>query len=393
MGEGRRALRVEHLFKTFVDQRANAKAVDDVSFEVTEGDFYTLLGPSGCGKTTTLRCVAGLERTEHGVIAIDGAVVLSDQPKIFVPPHRRPIGMVFQSYAIWPHLTVFENVAFPLRVAKERLPAVELKKRVEESLAMVELADYAGRMATQLSGGQQQRLALARAVVRRPRLLLLDEPLSNLDAKLRETMRMELRQLQRQIGVTTLYVTHDQAEALSMSDRIAVMSSGKIVQEGSPREIYHRPVTQFVANFVGTANFIDAKVLGRDPSGGMTLEGAVGRLHANCPEGVTSGDTVTLTIRPENIRVYPSDPGGTSNVFPAVVESLSFYGEFVDCRVRIGDRMFLTRQHPTVAFRSGDAVFMELPIELCAVLHDTYGIRTGSQLGQAPPSAPAVPMA
>ncbi len=382
-GETTRALTVEHLSKYFEDQNAAVKAVDDVSFEVREGDFYALLGPSGCGKTTTLRCVAGLERTDHGVITLAGQVVLSDNPRIFVPPRLRPIGMVFQSYAIWPHLTVFENAAFPLRVSKERVSSTELRKRVEEALAVVELSGLEGRMATQLSGGQQQRLALARAVIRRPRLLLLDEPLSNLDAKLRETMRVELRSLQRRIGVTTLYVTHDQAEALSMSDRIAVMSKGKILQEGTPREIYHRPTTEFVANFVGTANFINAEVLGRGDADGMALKGGVGTLQARCPEGVGSGDTVTLTIRPENIRIYVSKPDAVrKNVFSAVVESLGFFGEFVDCRLRVGDQIFVTRQHPTVDLKVGDTVFMELPIELCAVLHDTYGIRIGSQLGQ-----------
>ena len=226
-------IEIRSLTKTFVDgSNAGVKAVNDISFTVEAGRFYTLLGPSGCGKTTTLRCIAGLERADEGEISVAGKKVYSSTGGSFIPAYRRPIGMVFQSYAIWPHLTVFENVAFPLRVGKQTVGRDEIRQRVRAALEQVELANLEQRMATQLSGGQQQRLALARALVREPQVLLLDEPLSNLDAKLRERMRVELRELQRRLRITTLYVTHDQIEALSMSNVIAVMSGGKIVQEG-----------------------------------------------------------------------------------------------------------------------------------------------------------------
>jgi iron(III) transport system ATP-binding protein len=363
-------------------------AVDGVSFEVERGRFYTLLGPSGCGKTTTLRCVAGLERTDAGRIIVDGRTVSADRPRVFVPPHKRDIGMVFQSYAIWPHMTVFENVAFPLRVTRNSLSGADIKLRVEEALALVQLAGFESRMATQLSGGQQQRLALARALVRQPKVLLLDEPLSNLDAKLRERMRSEVRELQRRLGITTLYVTHDQIEALSMSNRIAVMSNGKIVQEGTPREIYQRPATQFVADFVGSANFMDAEVLGEDGEissrGGrsMRLQTAIGQVRAACPEGVTPGEKVVLSIRPENIRVHTSEPAGTVNLFQGVVERLMFLGEYLDCRVRVNESLLYTRQHPTVQIRAGESVFLELPIGLCAVLTDTHGVSSSAYVGE-----------
>jgi iron(III) transport system ATP-binding protein len=373
-GTDNRSLAVDDLVKIYPDRKNRVRAVDGVTFEVKEGSFYTLLGPSGCGKTTTLRCVAGLERTDTGRIVVDGRVVSSSQPRIFIPPHKRDIGMVFQSYAIWPHMTVFENVAFPLRVAKNKPSGSEIKRRVEESLALVQLAGYEGRMATQLSGGQQQRLALARALVRHPKVLLLDEPLSNLDAKLRERMRTEVRELQRRLGITTLYVTHDQLEALSMSNTIAVMSNGKIVQEGTPREIYQKPVTQFVADFVGSANFMDADVLGGGSGGMMRLQTPAGQLEANCPPGVTTGDKVIVSIRPENITVHTTEPVGTSNVVPGTVEQLMFLGEFLDCRVRCGSVTLFTRQHPTVRLRRDDNVFVELPPELCAVLSETHGV-------------------
>jgi iron(III) transport system ATP-binding protein len=223
------------------DRQSRVRAADDVTFDVPEGTFFTLLGPSGCGKTTTLRSIAGLERPVSGEIRIGEAVVFSGERRVFVPPNRRNIGMVFQSYAIWPHMNVFENAAFPLKVGSARLSKAAIDERVNRVLAAVGLADFAGREATRLSGGQQQRLALARALVMEPKLLLLDEPLSNLDAKLRQRMRFELKRLQRELGVTTVYVTHDQNEALALSRQIAVMNAGRIVQVGTPREIYESP--------------------------------------------------------------------------------------------------------------------------------------------------------
>src|SRR5690349_3257887 len=242
------------------------RAAHEVSFQVPQGKLFTLLGPSGCGKTTTLRSIAGLERPRQGEISIGGDIVYSSQRGVFVPPNRRGLGMVFQSYAIWPHMTVYENAAFPLRVGRRRFARREIDQRVMRVLGTVDLADMAQREATKLSGGQQQRLALARALVMEPRVLLLDEPLSNLDAKLRERMRFELKRLQRELGITTVYVTHDQSEALALSHQIAVMNEGRIQQVGSPRDIYERPASPFVADFVGSTNFLDGSVLG--PGGG-----------------------------------------------------------------------------------------------------------------------------
>jgi len=369
---GRHAVSVTDLFKSYVDRKEKVRAVDGVSFEVEEGEFYTLLGPSGCGKTTTLRSVAGLERTDSGQIVIDNKVVSSHQPPVFVPPHKRDIGMVFQSYAIWPHMTVFENVAFPLRVSKQRVPRSEITRRVEEALALVQLEGYGGRLATQLSGGQQQRLALARALVREPKLLLLDEPLSNLDAKLREHMRAELREIQRRLGVTTIYVTHDQIEALAMSNRIALMSEGHIVQEGRPRELYQKPASQFVASFLGSTNLLEAEAL--EPAGSMwLLSTPAGQIKAAVPDGVQRGNKVTVSIRPENLTIHAQEPV-SGNVLTGTVDMFMFLGEMAECRVSVGGSVLRTRQHPNVTFQHGENVYVQIPYESCTVISDEHGV-------------------
>jgi iron(III) transport system ATP-binding protein len=253
-------LTITELVKTFPPGRGEragrVRAVDDISFDVEDGELFTLLGPSGCGKTTTLRCVAGLETPDSGEITIGDRVLYSSKRRIRVSANERGLGMVFQSYAIWPHMNVYRNVAFPLQVLpRSRRPGrKQLRDRVERVLAVVQLDQLAGRQATDLSGGQQQRLALARALVMEPPLLLLDEPLSNLDAKLREDMRFELKRLQRELGITGVYVTHDQVEALAMSNRVAVMRAGKIEQVGRPREVYEAPKSRFVADFIGTSS-------------------------------------------------------------------------------------------------------------------------------------------
>src|SRR3989440_8361675 len=273
-------LRVEGLYTEYPNDKGEiVKAAQDVTFTVPEGKLFTLLGPSGCGKTTTLRSIAGLERPRVGEIAVNDRVVYSSSKGIFVMPNRRGFGMVFQSYAIWPHMTVFENAAFPLQVGEKRRSRQQIRDKVTRVLNAVQLDHLADREATKLSGGQQQRLALARALVMEPQLLLLDEPLSNLDAKLRERMRFELKRLQRELRITTVYVTHDQSEALALSHSIAVMNDGFVVQVGTPRQIYEQPHNQFVADFVGTTNFIGGTV--------ATLEGvrcvvssAVGELKA-----------------------------------------------------------------------------------------------------------------
>ncbi|MBV9120948.1 MAG: ABC transporter ATP-binding protein [Chloroflexi bacterium] len=368
----RTAVSVTDLVKIYADRKEGVRAVDGVSFEVREGEFYTLLGPSGCGKTTTLRCVAGLERTDSGTITVDNRVVSSHSPNVFVPPHKRDIGMVFQSYAIWPHMTVFENVAFPLRVGKNKVSKGEISRRVEEALTLVELGGYGGRLATQLSGGQQQRLALARALVREPKLLLLDEPLSNLDAQLREHMRAELRDLQRRLGLTTIYVTHDQIEALSMSNRIALMSNGHIVQEGRPRELYQKPASQFVASFLGSTNLLEATVAG--PADGMwALDTPAGQLKAACPTGVQAGDKVTVSIRPESLSIKNHSQGG-GNVLQGQIDMFMFLGEMAECRVRVGGSVLRSRQHPNVSFSHGETVYVHMPVESCTVISDEHGV-------------------
>lgn len=362
-------IKVESLRKTFSDRRGEVvKAVDQVSFQVEDGRFYTLLGPSGCGKTTTLRCIAGLERPEGGEIEVAGEVVYSSSRRAFVPAYRRPIGMVFQSYAIWPHLSVFENVAFPLRVGKQRFSGQQIREKVQTSLRLVELDQLEGRMATQLSGGQQQRLALARALVREPKVLLLDEPLSNLDAKLRERMRVELRELQRKLRITTLYVTHDQLEALSMSNVIAVMSAGGIVQEGSPREIYLRPKTQFVAQFIGSANQIEGKVRSVQNGGCVLVETPVGELACAMGHDVTPGSKVVVVVRPENIQLHIQRPNQKLNVIEGKVATVMFLGEFLDCTIDLGEVVLQTHQPRSLDLRRGRAVWAEIPAGECMAL-------------------------
>jgi iron(III) transport system ATP-binding protein len=375
MSEREEALVVQDLVKAYAGTGSGQRAVDGVSFAVESGRFFTLLGPSGCGKSTTLRCIAGLETTDAGTIVVGGRTVSSHASKVQVPPNERGLGMVFQSYAIWPHMTVYDNVAFPLRAAKRTrgLGRQALKSKVMESLDRVQLAQYADRMASKLSGGQQQRLALSRALVGNPTLLLLDEPLSNLDAALREAMRAELRTLQRETGVTTLYVTHDQTEALSMSNRVAVMKDGKIVQAGSPREIYRRPTSAFVATFVGRTNLFDAKVLGPGAtSGSMALETEIGIVEAVCPDGVGAGEQVSLSIRPEDLLLHTERPD-RPNVFDAAIQRRMYLGEAVEYHLQVGPRKVDTRQHGDVFIRRRQPVMVEFPVAHCVVLSDEHG--------------------
>jgi len=364
-------IEVKGLVKTFIDGTgAQVKAVDHISFQVEEGRFYTLLGPSGCGKTTTLRCIAGLEKPDEGEINVAGTAVYSSSSGAFVPPYRREIGMVFQSYAIWPHLTVLENVAFPLRVSKERISNDEVRKRVRGALEQVEMAGLEERMATQLSGGQQQRLALARALVRRPQVLLLDEPLSNLDAKLRERMRVELRELQRRLRITTLYVTHDQIEALSMSNLIAVMSSGVIVQQGGPREIYMHPKTQFVAQFIGSTNQLSGQITKQTAEDQGTVKTEVGELSCALMNGLKMGDQVVIVVRPESVILHQNQPAQSANVVEGKIAAAMFLGEYVDCSVEIGRVVLQTHQPHTFQVRRGQSVWVELPPGDCLALPD-----------------------
>ncbi len=298
-------------------------AVDGVSFVAREGEFLSLLGPSGCGKTTTLRCVAGLESPSGGEIRIAGE--LAARPGRELPPERRGVNMVFQSYAVWPHMTVFDNVAYGLRGRRDA------GQRVAEALRLVGLTGFERRYGTELSGGQQQRVAVARAVATEPRLLLFDEPLSNLDAGLRDRMRFELLQLQRRLGRTSVYVTHDQAEAMVMSDRIILMNRGRIVQDGSPRDLYERPASRFAAEFVGTATLLSGIAVPGAGTGAwlVELDGGI-RLQASGAAPVAGG-AVLLCIRPEAIEV-----GDGPNALDVVVERVSYLGARLDCDLASG---------------------------------------------------------
>jgi len=308
-------LKVENLRKVFSVGRP---AIDGVSFTVAAGEIVALLGPSGCGKTTTLRCVAGLEHPTSGIISIGDDIVSAPGQGILMPPRHRNIGMVFQSYAVWPHMTVRQNVAFPLRHRKT--PRAETNARVDEALAIVGLSEYAERPVVALSGGQMQRVALARSLVYQPRLLLLDEPLSNLDAKLRLRLRDDLRRIIKKTNVTAIYVTHDQAEAVVLGDRIGVMRDGRMLQLASPQEIYNRPADLFVANFTGASNEIEGKIVECSGNEGMVETTSGARLRATLSAKLPAGSPVKIALRPEAVRL--GETAATNG----------FTGKIVDCR-------------------------------------------------------------
>jgi ABC-type Fe3+/spermidine/putrescine transport system ATPase subunit len=350
---------VQNLVKCYGDDRA----VDGVSFSVQNGHFLTLLGPSGCGKTTTLMSIAGLHRIDGGEIRVGGVTYTSPLRGIFLPPERRDIGMVFQSYAIWPHMSVAQNVAYPLEI--RGIEHGEIEARVADVLRLVDLRHVANKLATDLSGGQQQRTALARAIVSRPRLLLFDEPLSNLDLKLREQMRVELKRIQSELGITSIYVTHDQAEALVMSDEIVVMRNGRIEQKGGPHEVYSRPANAFVSNFVGVANLVKGRVVAADGSGRGEIEiTACGRrvqLSCRLGEGLAQGVEAILSVRPENVRAgreNAAEPCLEGEVLQAI-----FLGNCVDCRVRWGEFEWKVLAHPRTHLKKGEKVYLRLDPE------------------------------
>ncbi|MFD7073670.1 ABC transporter ATP-binding protein [Nocardioides sp. NPDC059952] len=352
---------VSNLRKTYDRSpgKDSAYAVDGVSFEIPRGSFLTLLGPSGCGKTTTLRCVAGLEQASSGRITMGGQVVFDSATKKAVRTEDRPIAMVPQSYGIWPHMTVLDNASFPLRHGRNRQRGKDVRKRALEVLEQVGLAPMADRWATQLSGGQQQRLAFARALLGDPEVLLLDEPLSNLDAKLRERLRHELREFQQEFGVTALYVTHDQAEALAMSDIVVVMNHGVIEQIGTPAEIYDFPRTSYVADFIGSANLVP--VLEASRSGDVVVAGTpVGRVTCGRRTQATTWERREggfVCVRPENIEVRPVGNGGvTESEFPATVESAEFLGDRMEVVVAAADVRLKAVARAGAGLRPGDAV-------------------------------------
>jgi iron(III) transport system ATP-binding protein len=360
-------LSVRGLNTEYPTEHGPVRAARDVAFGVPEGQLFTLLGPSGCGKTTTLRSIAGLERPQSGEIQLGGRVLYSSASRVFIAPNERNIGMVFQSYAIWPHMSVFENAAFPLQVGRRRHSTADIRAKVMRVLGIVAMDHLADRPATNLSGGQQQRLALARALVMEPQLLLLDEPMSNLDAKLRERMRFELKKIQRDTGVTTVYVTHDQTEALALSHEIAVMNEGRIIQIGTPREIYERPRSRFVADFIGRTNLLEASVVAADGPGSYRVSTALGELRASSADGLRPGEAVALSIRPEDIELSESRPDG-SNVCSGTVSAKVFLGDTVDFQVAVGDQLVLATAHPTLRTPIGDPIFLRVSTDKCIAL-------------------------
>jgi iron(III) transport system ATP-binding protein len=357
-------LEVTDLRKQFAIGRP---AVDGVSFGVPAGEIVVLLGPSGCGKTTTLRCVAGLEHPTDGEISIAGRVVSAPARGILVPPRARDLGMVFQSYAVWPHMTVRQNVVYPLK--QRRIPRTEATRQVDEVLQLVGLSEYADRPVVALSGGQMQRVALARSIVYRPQLLLLDEPLSNLDAKLRLRLRDDLRIILKQTGMTALYVTHDQAEAVVLGDRIGVMRDGKLLQIGTPDQIYNRPADLFVANFTGATNELTGTLVERNGAFGTVDFGEGRRGEAALLHALNPGDKVRIALRPENIGIGKVDGG---NLFPARVLDRRYQGTQTVYDIDLlGRRLEVLELGTAARHQVGVETQVCLPREGCWAYRDT----------------------
>jgi iron(III) transport system ATP-binding protein len=349
---------IEHLSKHYAGADGPA-ALHDLSLAVADNRFLTLLGPSGCGKTTTLRLIAGYLRPDAGTIAVDERILSS--PDGVVLPENRGMGMVFQNYAVWPHKTVFQNVAFGLQV--RRKPATEIRERVSQMLDIVGLSGFESRLPNEISGGQQQRVALARSLVVEPDILLLDEPLSNLDAKLRERMRVELKQIQRRTGITFVYVTHDQAEALALSDDVAVLYQGQLQQFGGPREIYTRPANRIVADFMGQVNFIPGRLAAvQGETARLTLDGGF-EVTVPRPNALAAGAAVDLAIRPENLRLGP--PSGSG--LPAKVAETTYLGSTVEYVVETGGLRLRVQTHPSQVFAVGEAVAVEFDPAQCTL--------------------------
>jgi iron(III) transport system ATP-binding protein len=367
MPEREPMLRIRSLAKNF----GAFRAVDAISLDVRQGELVTLLGPSGCGKTTTLRCIAGLEDPTSGEIAIDGTMVSAPRERINVPPERRRIGMVFQSYALWPHMTVAENVAYPL--LRQKLPTAERQARAGRALDLVGLSRYAASPPGELSGGQQQRVALARALASECRILLFDEPLSNLDVRLREQLRIEIRELQSRLKITAVYVTHDQAEALAISDRIVVMNHGRIEQIGTPGEVYSTPSSEFVATFLGQVNLLDVACVGISGDGGFHLFRDQGgtEVHlagANC----AAGQTRKFGMRAELMKLSrPGDCKPGDNQWAGVIERKVFLGDSIEYWFKGSAGTLQLRVPPYVRFSPGDAVSASIAPEDCFLIAPT----------------------
>ena len=374
-------LEVRNLVKTF----GKITAVDNVSFKVEQGEVVTLLGPSGCGKTTTLRMVAGFEKPNGGEVEIAGRIVVATDRRINVPPEKRDIGMVFQSYAIWPHMTVFENVAFPLNV--RRTNRQEIKRRVEQTLELVGLGNLSDRPAILLSGGQQQRVSLARALVYSPSILLLDEPLSNLDAKLREQMRIELKRLQGQLGFTVLFVTHDQIEAMSLSTRLALMHQGRIEQIGAPQEVYENPQTPFVEDFLGRILRFRGKIVEKQQGFDLVELDGLKNVRVRIPEsadGAEVGKTVMLAIRPEDTRIERDENSKSNNIIPCDVENILQLGRELELVLRVGERVCTLTVPRERGMESCRSIGLHLPAEHLRVWATESDLENAVETGLQP---------
>ena len=337
---------VSDLVKRFGD----FKAVDRISFSIKHNEFFSLLGPSGCGKSTTLRCIAGLEDPDDGSIEIGGRKVFDADTN--VPPNKRLLGMVFQNYAIWPHMTVYENISYPLRIAKKN-PG-EIQKTVARVMETIGIGTLGHRKPHELSGGQQQRVALGRSLAMEPNVLLLDEPLSNLDAKLREEMRVELKTIQERTGTPILYVTHDQLEAMALSDRIAIMKDGKILQCADPLAIYNNPVNRFVFDFIGQSSYLDCEILGETEKGlRVAVEGKI--IEVPRPPQVPAQKEAALAARPEDIELLPYRDG-QDEALTGQVKIFLFLGNLIEYRVKVGDRLMQVHSDKASPYKVGDKV-------------------------------------
>ena len=362
-------IRIKNLNKDYLSEGKTITALSNVNLAIPSNKIFTLLGPSGCGKTTLLRCIVGLETPDSGEIGIGDEIVWSKDRGIFVPPEKRGLSMVFQTYAIWPHMNVFDNVAYPLQVRNE--PKEEIKRKVERTLRFVQLEGFESRPATKLSGGQQQRVALARALVPEPKVILFDEPLSNLDAKLREETRKELRSFLTKLKITAVYVTHDRIEALSLSDVIAVMKAGRIMEIGTPKEIYFNSGQQFVVDFIGRTNLIEGRVV-RIENKDILVSTAMGTIACKAKISPSIAppleSIVTVSIRPEFVNVTAGDCGKEQNTFRGKVESLVFIGEAYEGEVRVGDTRLITKIAPTASVKEGDEISLYVDPDGCSIL-------------------------
>ncbi|HEY7744171.1 MAG TPA: ABC transporter ATP-binding protein, partial [Burkholderiales bacterium] len=356
-------IRIRGVSKRYATEGKIITALEDVDLTIAANQIFTLLGPSGCGKTTLLRCIVGLEAPDSGEISIGGQTVWSKARNVNVPPEKRGLGMVFQTYAIWPHLNVFDNVAYPLQVRKTAKDVI--RERVEKTLRFVQLEGFGERPATKLSGGQQQRVALARALVAEPKVILFDEPLSNLDAKLREETRKELKAFLSELQITAVYVTHDRVEALALSDTIAVMRAGRIIEVGSPQKIYFNADTQFVADFIGRANLVKARVRAQEAA--RTVVdcglGAIACARRDLPVDAE----VTLCIRPEFIHISGGAASG-ENVVNGRIDSQVFVGESYESEIRAGSELLLARVDPDAGLKVGDPVNFRLEPAHCLLV-------------------------